>query len=142
MGVFPPDEHICRFDKPISILRGLNQYETYTKCNRVLAHAKFYQSQQEELQFLLRQLLTHDLYSVLPELNQTPSMYSHRPSHDIRPVKLSDPYETKFTAKTVNDTAQIRDRRGFGSILVKAIPGLITLAIESVSSDIKGKQQQ
>ena len=42
----------------------------------VLAQAKFYQSQQEELQFLLRQLLTHDLYSVLPELNQTPSMYS------------------------------------------------------------------
>ena len=50
------------------------QYETYTKCNRVLAQAKFYQSQQEELQFLLRQLLTHDLYSVLPELNQIPSM--------------------------------------------------------------------
>ena len=46
--------------------RGQPQYETYTK-------AKFYQSQQEELQFLLRQLLTHDLYSVLLELNQTPS---------------------------------------------------------------------
>ena len=122
--------------------QGQPQYETYTKCNRVLAQAKFYQSQQEELQFLLRQLLTHDLYSVLPELNQTSSMYSHRPSHDIRPVKLSDAYETKFTAKTVNDTAQIRDRRSFGSILAKAIPGLITLAIESVSSYIKGKQQQ
>ena len=32
----------------------------------VLAQARFYQSQQEELQFILRQLLTHDLYSVLP----------------------------------------------------------------------------
>ena len=32
--------------------------------------------------------------------------------------------------------------RGFGSILAKAIPGLITLAIKSVSSYIKGKQQQ
>ena len=42
----------------------------------------------------------------------------------------------------LNDTAQIRERRGFGSILAKAIPGLITLAIESVSSYIKGKQQQ
>ena len=42
----------------------------------------------------------------------------------------------------MNGTAQIRGRRGFGSILSKAIPGLITLAIESVSSDIKGKQQQ
>ena len=38
--------------------------------------------------------------------------------------------------------AQVRERRGFGSLLVKAIPGLITLAIESVSSYIKGKQQQ
>ena len=34
--------------------KGLPQYETYTKCNRVLAQAKIYQSQQEELQFLLR----------------------------------------------------------------------------------------
>ena len=42
-----------------------------TKCNGVLAQARFYQNQQEELQFILRQLLTHDLYSVLPELNQT-----------------------------------------------------------------------
>ena len=55
---------------------------------------------------------------------------------------MSDPYETKFTAKTINDTAQIRGRRDFGSILSKAIPGLITLAIENVSSYIKGKQQQ
>ena len=46
--------------------RGYPQHETCIKCNRVLAQAKFYQSQQEELQFLLRQ---HDLYSVLPELN-------------------------------------------------------------------------
>ena len=69
-------------------------------------------------------------------------MYSHGPSYNIRPVELLDPYGTKFTAKTVNDTTQIRDKRGFGSIIAKAIPGLITLAIESVSSYIKGKQQQ
>ena len=91
---------------------------------------------------MLRQLLTHDLYSVLPELNQTPSMYSHGPSYKTRPVDLPDPYGAKFTVKTVNDTAKIRGRRGFGSILAKAIPGLITLAVESVSSYIKGRQQQ
>ena len=96
----------------------------------------------KELQFLLRQLLTHDLYSVLPELNQTPSMYNHGPSYNTRPVNLPNPYKTKLTAETVNDTAQIRERRGFGSILAKAIPGLITLAIQSVSSYIKSKQQQ
>ena len=39
-------------------------------------------------------------------------------------------------------TAQARKRRGFGNILVQAAPGLITLAIESVSSYIKGRQQQ
>ena len=122
--------------------RDYPQHETYIKCNRALAQAKFYQSQQEELQFLLRQLLTHDLYSVLPELNQTPSLYSQGPIDIIEPNDKSDPYETKFTAKTVNDTAQIRGRRGFGSILAKAIPGMITLAIESVSSYIKSKQQQ
>ena len=48
----------------------------------------------------------------------------------------------QFTARTWNDTVQIRERRGFGSLLVNAIPGLITLAIESVSSYIKGKQQR
>ena len=111
-------------------------------CNRVLAQARCYRSQQEELQFILRQLLTHDLYSVLPELNQTSSMYSQGPSYRTKPNDISDPYETEFTARTLNDTAQVRERRGFGSLLVQAIPGLITLAIESVSSYIKDKQQR
>ena len=69
-------------------------------------------------------------------------MYKYEPSYNNRPANLPDPHKTKLTAQTVNDTAQIRGRRGFGSILAKAIPGLITLAIESVSSYIKGKQQQ
>ena len=111
--------------------RGYPQHETYKKCNRVLAQARFYRSQQEELQFILRQLLTYDLYSVLPELNRTPSMYSQGPSCKTKLNDESDPYETKFPARTWNDTAQVRERRGFGSLLVKAIPGLITLAIES-----------
>ena len=122
--------------------RGYPQYETYDKCNRVLAQARFYQSQQEELQFLLRQLLNHDLYSVLPELNQTPSMYKYEPSYNNKPTNWPDQHKTKLTAQAVNDTAQVRGRRGFGSILAKAIPGLITLAMESVSSYIKGRQQQ
>ena len=122
--------------------RGYPQHETYIKCNRVMAQVKFYQSQQEELQFLLRQLLTHDLYSVLPELNQTPSMYNYESRKNNRPAELPNPHRMKFIDETVNNTAQTRGRRGFGSILAKAIPGLITLAIESVSSYIKGKQQQ
>ena len=69
-------------------------------------------------------------------------MYSYGPSYKTRPVDLPDPYGTKLIAKTVNNTAKIRGRRGFGSILAKAIPGLITLAVESVSSYIKCRQQQ
>ena len=100
-----------------------------------MAQARLYQSQQEELQFILRQLLTHDLYSVLPELNQTPSMYNQGPSY--RTNDMRDPYETGFTANTLNDTAQVRGRRGLRNVIVQVIPGLITLAIESVSSYIK-----
>ena len=38
--------------------------------------------------------------------------YSYGPNYKTRPVDLPDPYETKFTAKTVNVTAQIRGKRG------------------------------
>ena len=51
---------------------GVTPHMRLTRSVIVLAQARFYQSQQEELQFILRQLLTHDFYSVLPELNQTP----------------------------------------------------------------------
>ena len=69
-------------------------------------------------------------------------MYNYESRKNNRPADLPNPHRMKFTDKTVNNTAQTRGRRGFGSILAKAIPGLITLAIESVSSYIKGKQQQ
>ena len=69
-------------------------------------------------------------------------MYSQGPSYKMKLNDISDPYETQFMARTLNDTVQARERRGFGSILVQAIPGLITLAMEGVSSYIKGRQQQ
>ena len=69
-------------------------------------------------------------------------MYSQGPSYRTKPDDRPDPYETEFTARTLNDTAPVREIRGFDTLLVNAIPGLITLAIESVSSYIKGKQQQ
>ena len=69
-------------------------------------------------------------------------MYKYGPSYNNKPANWPDQHKMKLTTETINDTAQVRGRRGFGSILAKAIPGLITLAIESVSSYIKGKQQQ
>ena len=58
-------------------------------------------------------------------------MYSQGPSYKTKLNDRSDPYETEFTARTWNDTAQVRERRGLCSLLIIAIPGLITLAIES-----------
>ena len=49
-------------------------------------------------------------------------MYNYKPRYNSRPAKLPNPHKTKLTAKFVNDTAQVRERRGFGSILAKAIP--------------------
>ena len=69
-------------------------------------------------------------------------MYNYESRKHNRPTDLQNPHKMKFTDDTVNNTAQVRGKRGFGSILAKAIPGLITLAIESVSSYIKGRQQQ
>ena len=38
--------------------------------------------------------------------------------------------------KALNDTAKVRGRRGLGNVIVQAIPGLYTLAMESMSSYI------
>ena len=54
-------------------------------------------------------------------------MYSQGPSYTTKLNDRSDPYETGSTARAWNDTTQVRERRGFGSLLVKAIPRLITL---------------
>ena len=42
-------------------------------------------------------------------------MYSQGPSYKTKLNDRSDPYETEFTARTWNDTTQVRERRGFGS---------------------------
>ena len=71
--------------------------------------------QQQEKYYVDREhdLLCDDLYSALPELKLM-----------LAPSKVD------------------RSRRGLGSLILTPIPGLITLAVESVSSWIKGKQQR
>ena len=61
----------------------------------------------------VHELLCDDLYSALPELKPM-----------LAPLRKD------------------RYRRGIGTLILTAIPGLITLAVESVSSWIKGKQQR
>ena len=40
-------------------------------------------------------------------------MYSQGPGYMTKTRDLLDPYDTKFTARALNGTAQVRERRGF-----------------------------
>ena len=42
-------------------------------------------------------------------------MYSQGPSYKTKLNDRSDPYETEFTARTWNDTAQIREREALAA---------------------------
>ena len=44
-------------------------------------------------------------------------MYSQGPTYRTKPNDRSDPSETEFTARALNDTVKNRERRGFGSLL-------------------------
>ena len=88
------------------------------------------QTQEKDLVGTLQTLLVDDLYAVLPELNPN---YKH--SRPQRSTKKSHISRQKKTAKVTEKV-----RRGLGAVILSAIPGLITLAAESLSSWIKGKQ--
>ena len=82
-------------------------------CARATPYIEYLQQQEKYYVDRVHDLLCDDLYSALPE------------------VKL-------MSAPSKVD----RSSRGLGSLILTAIPGLITLAVESVSSWIKGKQQR
>ena len=86
------------------------------------------QTQQKSLVHSLRQLLIHDLYAALPELH---------PEYEVQNDKRDEsPSSSPEDKKELN-----RERRGIGAIFSSVLPGLITLAVESLTSWIKGKQQ-
>ena len=76
----------------------------------------------------LRQLLIHDLYSALPELDPKYVVQNNEPGE---PLTLSPEDEKELN----------REKRGIGAIFSSVLPGLITLAVESLTSWIKDKQQ-
>ena len=88
------------------------------------------QTQQKSLVHSLRQLLIHDLYAALPELHPEYEVQSDKPNES--------PSSSPEGEKDLN-----RERRGIGAIFsnVLHVPGLITLAVESLTSWITGKQQ-
>ena len=107
---------------------GSYQYRVHEYCAKVMPYIKYMQHQEKSLVHGLRQLLIHDLYLALPELNPEYVIQNDKPGKSLT---LSP--EDK---KELN-----REKRGIGAIFSSVLPGLITLAVESLTSWIKGKQQ-
>ena len=81
-------------------------------CARAIPYIEYLKEQEKYYIEKVHELLCDDLYAALPELKPT--------SGHLRS----------------------RSRRGIGALILSAIPGLITLAVESIGSWIKGKQQK
>ena len=107
---------------------GSYQYRVHEYCAKVKPYIKYMQSQQKALVHGLRQLLIHDLYAALPELHPEYEVPSDKPNES--------PSSSPDDEKELN-----REKRGIGAIFSSVLPGLITLAVESLTSWIKGKQQ-
>ena len=69
------------------------------------------------------------IYAALLELNPDSKMSNDEPT-ESQPLSLEDEKEVG------------REKRGIGAIFTSVLPGLITLAVESLISWIKGKQQR
>ena len=107
---------------------GSYQYRVHKYCAKVQPYIKYMQNQQKSLVHCLRQLLIYDLYAALPELD---------PEYDVQNDKPNaSPSSSPDDEKELN-----REKRGIGAIFSSVLPGLITLAVESLTSWIKGKQQ-
>ena len=87
-------------------------------------------AQEKDLVGSLRTLLVDDLYAALPELKP-----SDKFSKAKRSTKKTHRSKRKKLAKVTEKV-----RRGLGAVILSAIPGLITLAVESLNSWIKAKQ--
>ena len=103
------------------------QYRVHEYCAKVMPYIKYMQKQQSSLESGLEQLLIYDLYAALPEL-----------SHNYK-IQNDKPEEQPPSNGKIGELN--RDKRGIGAIFSSVLPGLITLAVESLTSWIKGKQQ-
>ena len=107
---------------------GSYQYRVHEYCAKVQPYIKYMQTQQKSLVHSLRQLLIHDLYAALPELH---------PEYEVQ----NDERDESPSSSPEDEKELNRERRGIGAIFSSVLPGLITLAVESLTSWIKGKQQ-
>ena len=105
------------------------QYRVHEYCAKVMPYIRYMQNQEKSLVHGLRQLLIHDLYSALPELNPDYKVQNDKPAENQQ-LSSEDEKEVKG------------EKRGIGAIFSSVLPGLITLAVESLTSWIEGKQQR
>ena len=87
-------------------------------------------AQEKDLVGSLRTLLVDNLYAALPEL---------KPSDKFSKAKRSTKKTHRSKRKKLARVTE-KVRRGLGAVILSAIPGLITLAVESLNSWIKAKQ--
>ena len=97
---------------------GSYQYRVHEYCAKVMSYIRYMQNQERSLVHGLRQLLIHDLYSALPELNPDYRVQNDKPAEN---QQLSSENENEVK----------REKRGIGAIFSSVLPGLITLAVES-----------
>ena len=107
---------------------GSYQYRVHEYCAKAMPYIEYMQNQEKSLVHSLRQLLIHDLYLALPELDPEYVEQNDKPGEPL-PLSPEDKKELN------------REKRGIGAIFSSVLPGLITLAVESLTSWIKGKQQ-
>ena len=109
---------------------GHPQRYAHEWCAKFMPFIQLMQAQEKDLLGSLRTLLVDDLYAAIPELSS-----NHKHSQPLRSAKKSHRSKRKKPIKMVDKV-----KRGLGAVIMSAIPGLITLAVESLSSWIKGKQ--
>ena len=93
-----------------------------------MPYIEYMQNQEKSLVHSLKQLLIHDLYSALPELDPKYVVQNDKPGE---PLLLSPKDKKELN----------QEKRGIGARFSSVLPGLIALAVESLTSWIKGKQQ-
>ena len=82
---------------------GSYQYGVHEYCAKVMQYVRYMQNQEKSLVHGLRQLLMHDLYAALPELNSDSKIQSDEPA-ESQPLSSEDDKEVK------------REKRGIGAI--------------------------
>ena len=73
---------------------GSYQYRVHEYCAKVMPYVRYMQNQEKSLVHGLRQLLIHDLYSALPELNPDYKIQGDEPV-DSQPLSSKDKHATR-----------------------------------------------